>query len=52
METRKQTRSPPVLLLPRGFLFLVLTALEQVVLLLSLMGGAVFSFWCLFFVGQ
>ena len=42
METRKQTGSPPVSLLPRGFLFLVLTALEQVVLLLSLIGGAVY----------
>lgn len=31
METHKQTRSPPVSLLPRGFLFLVLTALELVV---------------------
>ena len=42
METRKQTRSPPVSLLPGGFLFLVLTALELVVLLLSLIGGAVY----------
>lgn len=31
METHKQTRSPPVSLLPRGFLFLVLTALELIV---------------------